>query len=82
MFGAIKSGLAALAGFIKAINWLQRKAERDENKEAGRREQQNVDLKDDREKASKARRTREDVDRMSDADVADGLRKYARKPRK
>ena len=73
------NGIAAFFG------WREKAAEKDlrnMDREAGRNEQKVSNLEKDKANAATARKAREDADRADEPELNDGLRKYARKPRK
>jgi hypothetical protein len=68
MFTFISAGLSAIAGFFKSIEWFQKRNEEDRQREVGRLEQENADLKqalkvntEQLEIASKPDETREEL---------------------
>lgn len=80
--GWIGSALAIARSIFDLLTGRQKRKEREEYREAGRKEEQNTNLKKDKANAAKAKKIREDVDRSDESELDDSLRKYARKPRK
>lgn len=74
--------VGAIIGFAKlGMEWLvgkQKADERQEHREAGRQEQQNADMREDRRQSAAARDIRADVARASESELDDELRADAR----
>jgi len=74
--------LKGIGTALNIIRWFQKDKDRKAAEQVGENKQKVANLKKDKANAAKAKKIREDVDRADESELDDGLRKYARKPRK
>ena len=81
MLGWIGTALGIVNKLLGAVGWFQKRAERQEYREAGQKEQQLADAKENLRQGRKANDIDAEVARLSDDDLNKRLRKRARPKR-